>query len=317
MVAAGTIYASIKNISPATAAPIVVAFLIQAALFWGSGFPSVRAAVVERLQPARIAGALVAVSLAPYLVYSLPLGLFSPTALAALAALAIPLAYLFVWAPRPEQTLGWQDVLLMTAAVVPNLSGVEVFDFIYPSPGEPVRDVDILGKLMVFSIGAWAFLCLRPLEGTDYRLWPTGRDLRIGGKYALYYLPVGIPLALGIHLVRFDPKPFDGMPYVGAVAGTAIGIFLAVALSEELCFRGALQHLLTQTLGKAWIAQAIAALAYGAAHLTFHGFPNWRHALATAVLGWFCGSAYREARGVPAAAVCHTLVVITWRFLFQ
>ena len=170
---------------------------------------------------------------------------------------------------------------------------------------------------MTFSLGALVFLCLRPLEGTDFRLWPTKRDLRIGTKHFLYYLPLGVPVALLIGLVEFAPKPVEGWTYAGTLIGTALGIFLAVALSEELCFRGALQHLLDGTLGRPWAAQALAALAYGAVHLSFHGFPNWKHAFVTALLGWFCGSAYREARGVPAAAVCHTLVVITWRFLFR
>ena len=290
---------------------------MHASVFWAAGFPAVRAAIVEHYTPARIAAGLTVASLLPYVVYSLPLGLFSPLALGALAALVIPTAYLFVWAPRPQQSLGWQDIFLMVVAVVPNLSGVDIFEWAYPSPGKPVPDIDILGKLMVFALGSFAFLCLRPLEGTDYRFTVTARDLRIGTKYFLYYLPVGIPAALAVGLVRFDPKPIEHWSYPFALIGTALGIYLAVALSEELCFRGALQHLLTSGPETAWRAQAVGAVAYGAVHLSFHGFPNWRHAFITMLLGWFCGWAYREARGIPAAAVCHTLVVITWRFIFR
>ncbi len=289
---------------------------MHASVFWSAGFPSVRGRIVERFSPVRIAAGLAAVSLAPYLVYAAPLGLFSWASFGLLAALVIPTAYIFVWAPRPEQTLGWQDCFVMAVAITPNLSGVEIFDSIYPSP-ELVRDVDFLGKLMIFSLGALVFLCLRPLHGTDFRFRVTMRDLRIGAKHFLYYLPVGVPATLAIGLARFDPRPIENWTYAAAVVGTTLGIYLAVALSEELCFRGALQHLLTSTLGRPWLAQALAAAAYGAVHLSFRGFPNWRHALITALLGWFCGAAYREARGIPAAAVCHTLVVITWKFLFR
>jgi hypothetical protein len=47
------------------------------------------------------------------------------------------------------------------------------------------------------------------------------------------------------------------------------------------------------------------------------GFPNWPFAITAAVAGWFYGASWREAGGVPAAAVTHTLTVVVWAFLFD
>jgi membrane protease YdiL (CAAX protease family) len=117
--------------------------------------------------------------------------------------------------------------------------------------------------------------------------------------------------------VEWAPRESLDWRLLGEVVGTGLGIFVATALVEELCFRGILQNLLAKSLRRPLAAQAVAAIAFGAIHLSFRFYPNWRFALASAVAGWFYGNAYREGRSVVPAAVTHTLVVITWQFLFR
>jgi hypothetical protein len=51
-------------------------------------------------------------------------------------------------------------------------------------------------------------------------------------------------------------------------------------------------------------------------HLWFRGFPNWRWALLTAALGWFCGRARNQAGDIRAGMVTHALAIATWMGFF-
>jgi membrane protease YdiL (CAAX protease family) len=89
-----------------------------------------------------------------------------------------------------------------------------------------------------------------------------------------------------------------------------------IGLGEEFFFRGLLQ----QWFG-AWMRSEVAGLiaasiAFGAVHLWFRAFPNWRFAVLAAVAGVFYGLAYRRAKSIRASMVTHALVVTTWRVFF-
>ena len=73
--------------------------------------------------------------------------------------------------------------------------------------------------------------------------------------------------------------------------------------------------MLSASLGRPWLAQLLAAVLFGLAHIT-RGFPNWRYVIVAGVAGWFYGRAYRRNQSVVAAAVTHTLVAVTHAFLF-
>ncbi|MGA2135939.1 MAG: CPBP family intramembrane glutamic endopeptidase, partial [Bryobacteraceae bacterium] len=89
-----------------------------------------------------------------------------------------------------------------------------------------------------------------------------------------------------------------------------------VALPEEFFFRGLLQQWLTQWTGKPALALVGASILFGAAHLGFRAFPNWKFALAAAVAGWFYGRAYQQAQSIRAGMLTHALVVTLWRAWF-
>jgi membrane protease YdiL (CAAX protease family) len=317
LAAAGVIYGGKLGISPTISTPIIIAFLVQAALFLLPGFPGARQHVENSFKPKRLAILLVASAVTPYLIYSIPLGLFSGGDFLALLSLAAVAPVLFVIAPPRKSDLSWQDLVAMVVLVSPVISGLtSFFRDVFPSP-EGIERLDILGKLMVVSVGAMAFLSLRGVPGADFRFIPRWIDLRVGAKHFFYYLPIGIPLSLAIGLVEWAPRESLDWTLLGEIVGVVLGIFVATALAEELCFRGILQNLLTQTLRKPLAAQAIAALAFGAVHLSFRFYPNWRLAMAAVIAGWFYGNAYREGRSVAPAAITHTLVVVTWTFLFR
>jgi membrane protease YdiL (CAAX protease family) len=78
-----------------------------------------------------------------------------------------------------------------------------------------------------------------------------------------------------------------------------------------------LQAWLESWFKSALFGLAAASVLFGAVHLTFHAFPNWRFAILAAVAGVFYGRAYMTARSVRAAMVTHALVNTAWRVFFS
>lgn len=81
-------------------------------------------------------------------------------------------------------------------------------------------------------------------------------------------------------------------------AGNTIDIIINVfiiaflpAISEEICFRGALQRIMIQITGKAWFGIIITALLFSALHLQFQGFlPRMFLGMILGAIYWYSGS---------------------------
>lgn len=297
--AAGMLYARSKGIPAWVAIPIVAAFLIEYPFYLVPGFAEVRR-LFERRLPWFLVGSFVA----PYLVYASNTGQFRWWALVQLAALATVLS---LWYRiLPSKALA--DVAFLVLAAVVVLRGY--FDAIYTSPVRGVH-LEILGHLALTRLCAMVMLIDRRVPGIGYGLLPSLAEWRIGVRHFLYFLIAGVPLAWGMRLVHLGP----GMP-VWKIAATFLGMLWVVALAEEFFFRGLLQQWITQWTRRPAMALAAASILFGALHLGFRGFPNWRFALAAAVAGWFYGRAYQQAQSIRAGMVTHALVVTLWRAWF-
>jgi membrane protease YdiL (CAAX protease family) len=160
------------------------------------------------------------------------------------------------------------------------------------------------------------FLSLRRLPATGYRFTVSGMDLATGARWFLWLMPVVVALAWSTGFASWGPRIPSGWTAPFVVAANALGIYAAVALAEEMYFRGVLQNLLAARLRHPQTALVLASLLFGLSHLG-RGFPNWRYAAVATVAGWFYGRAYLERHSVVAAAVTHTLVVLAHRYLFS
>jgi hypothetical protein len=110
----------------------------------------------------------------------------------------------------------------------------------------------------------------------------------------------------------------------GQLTLTLLGIFFAVAIPEELLFRGWIQNLLLTRL-KFVPGLVIAAVIFGLSHLdnivvtsarTFD-VPNWWYALFATAAGFAYGYIYEKRRSLFASALVHTLVDFTWVLFFR
>jgi len=302
--ASGLLYARQKGIPLWAAVPLIAAFLFEYSFYLVSGFERLRERLRARLAGWQLALAIALSGVLPYLVYSIPTGQFRFAAFAALLAILAMVSFWYVVLPRSPVS----DILFLAllAAIVLSRS----FSRIYTSP-VPVR-IDILGHLALIHAGAMAALELRRVEGLRFGFIPSQKEAVTGVRYFFYFLPIGFPLALWLGAARLNFTPF----LFGKTLATFFGALWVTALSEEFVFRGLLQQWLAQWTGKPRLAVAAASLVYGAAHLPFRTFPNWRMAVVTAVLGWFCGVAYMKTGSIRASMVTHALVATVWRTMF-
>jgi membrane protease YdiL (CAAX protease family) len=297
--AAGLLYARSKGIPAWVAVPVLAAFLVEYPFYLVPAFAEVRRRF-ERNLP----WFLVLSFVAPYILYASNTGQFRWRALAQLAALATALG---LWYKIfPAKPLADGAFIALVAAVV--LRGY--FDPIYTSPFHGLH-LEILGHVALTRVCAMVMLVERRVPGVGYGFIPSLAEWKTGVRQFLYFLIAGIPLAWATRLVRLGP----GMP-LWKIAATFLGVLWVVALSEEFFFRGLLQQWMVEWTGSPAAGVAGASIVFGAVHLGFRGFPNWRFALAAAVAGWFYGRAYQEARSIRASMVTHALVVTLWRACF-
>ncbi len=308
--AAGVIYASLERVPAVVAAAVLAALLIEASLYLMPGFGTVRQALEARLSPRGLALWMTCAAVVPYFVYAAPTGQFRLEALARLVVLAAVISFWYACLPRRPLV----DLAFVAVAAAVVLS--KVFSRIYLSP-MPQVDVAFLGQLMWIRTSVLSVLVIRHSEGIGFGFWPSRRDWQVGFRYFLFFVPVGVPLALALRFVSFAPVQAAWWEAALLGAVTFAGMLWVVALSEEFFFRGLLQRWLSQWCESRWAGLAIASVVFGLAHLPFRGFPNWRFAILAAVAGVFYGLAFEKGGGIRAAMVAHALVNTAWRLLFR
>ena len=280
--------------------------------FGFAGEPCIRLAARLAL-PARLT--LPALLAVPYLIVALAahafqahwlvLYLLIPIAVAALLALAAHL--------DPEQRAHWLDFLVLIPL------GLAV-DLRWLQPAWPAR-LAVLGKLTLLDAGLYGFLAIRRLSGVGFDLRLRLRDFAIGLREFAFYALIAIPLGLALGFLHLHPHVSH--PWLAAPAW--IFTFFAVALPEEIFFRGWMQNLLERRLGRT-AALIVTACIFGLAHFNKRAAHfNWRYVLLAAIAGIFYGRAWLAdsrapgvtGRRIGASAITHATVDTLWGALLR
>jgi len=204
----------------------------------------------------------------------------------------------------PEQNGNWRDALvLLTLGVAVDLRW---FDSAWP---DGVRG---LGNLLLLDVGLYGFLGIRRLTGTGFDFHFRGNDWKIGLRELVFFAPAVIVLGLALGFLH----PHSYIPTFAKAALSWVGIFVFVAVLEELFFRAWVQNLLERRLGRT-PALIIASILFGLSHFNKRSAHfNWRYVLLATIAGIFYGRAWREQRRVPASAITHTCVDWLWSWWF-
>jgi uncharacterized protein len=252
--------------------------------------------------------------LVPYLIYAGGSATFSVVPALKFAAYTVaPAALLLPDRGRQRAGANARDWLAMAALAVPIpvhwLADVWVWPY-----GAP-HDLYFFLPLTSVCAGVYAFAAVRNLEDVGYKLLWRGGDLLTGASYWLGFSVLAIPLGYAVRFIRFHPHrvtPAD-------LGATFVGIYLTIAIPEEVFFRGILQNLLEKSIRRrppGLYALLAASAIFGASHFHHPPVPNWRYCILATLAGIFYGLAYRRRRRTSASALTHALVDTLWHFWF-
>ncbi len=306
---AAVVYSAQYGVPAEIALKAFPAFLLEVTFFLFLGVEGLRRHL-EKLSHTAVAFLLTVAGVLPYLAASLLFHGFDWKSLAWLAGLAAVVAFWHVILPRH----GAVDVMFVI--LLGGVALLKIWKEFYPLP-HPRVPLYVLGQLMWIRTGAMALLLVRKVQGVGFGFWPRVADWQTGALYYLMFLPVGAGVA---YLIGFAQPhlPSSGWERTPVIAvGTFFGILWVVALGEEFLFRGLIQQWLGDWLRSPWAGLILASLLFGAVHLWYQAFPNWRFAVLAGLAGIFYGLAFRSAKSIRSSMVAHALTVTTLRLFFS
>jgi uncharacterized protein len=208
-----------------------------------------------------------------------------------------------LWQARradPVQKGNWRDFFILI------LLGLAV-DLRWFEPAWPAQ-LRALNKLVLLDSGLYGFIAIRQLSNVGFDLKVRGKDLRTGFRELVFYAPIAVPLGLALGFLHFRPH----MPSFPLTFGTWLITFFAIAIPEEIYFRGWMQNLIERRCGR-HAALLTTAAVFGLSHFNRRAVHfNWRYVLLAAIAGVFYGRAWRQDRRVAPSAITHSLVDAIW-----
>jgi membrane protease YdiL (CAAX protease family) len=301
----------------------LAALLESVALLLGAFVGLTQAGFVRQLRHWAVASPALATGLPfllliPYLVFGLGTRTFSLVAIGKLIAyIAVPTCLLLPDRLHHRLTLGWRDALALVALALPVAAGWLQGIWNWP------QDLYVFRPIFCVLVGGYAFMGLRDLEGVGFQLVWRRKDISEALLNLLAFTLLALPLGLSLNFIHphsaapLTPLAISNLGPVLNFLLLFIGIYLTVAIPEEMLFRGFLQNLLVRTLHKGprgLYGLLIASVVFGAAHLHHAPVPNWRYATMATLAGIFYGNVYRTRQRLCASALIHALVDTIWHF---
>lgn len=170
--------------------------------------------------------------------------------------------------------------------------------------------------------GIPVIILVRPLPGTGYRWALSWTEARVALAAFAAFVPAGLAIGLSTGFITLA----DRVPDASQLLLSAVRIFVLIAITEELLFRGIIQNLVEGRfaacgrLGErrwwgqthaTWIALVTVSVLFGLAHFNgSHG--GWRYMLLATLAGLSYGYTWVRTRNVVAAALVHLAVDWTW-----
>jgi membrane protease YdiL (CAAX protease family) len=250
-----------------------------------------------------------AILVIPYLILSILNSMFRWKWCVFYALLPVVMAWLMqrAAADDPEQRGNWRDALiLLTLGLAVDL---RLFDVAWPA------GLRGWGNLLLVDAGLYAFLGIRRLNGTGFDFHFRWSDWKTGFRELIFFAPVVIALGIALGFIH----PHVNAPNVLKAFLEWLGIFVFVAVPEELFFRAWVQNLLERRVGRLG-ALVISSILFGLSHFNKRNFGmahfNWKYVLLASIAGVFYGRAWRQDRRVPASGITHACVDWVWYLWF-
>jgi CAAX protease family protein len=246
---------------------------------------------------------------ASYLVYAAGTRSFQWLLFLKLAIYMLLPTFVYLSLKNPPDRWQWQDVVVTLTLWLP-------LDFrwmrdVWPWPGNSLAYS--LNSLLATCLAVFLFVCVRRLGQVGYHYQLERSDWMIGLRNFLMFALVALPIGLCTRFIALS-KNFAA-PW--QIVLSALGIFLFIAIPEELLFRGIIQNFMERSWLGPMPALIVGSLIFGASHLNNGPRPDWRYFLLASIAGLFYGNAYQRTRKLLAPAIVHTLVDTAWRGFFR
>jgi membrane protease YdiL (CAAX protease family) len=243
-----------------------------------------------------------------FLLFGIGTGTFAWQSFGTICAFAtLPTLFAATWKKDPSPQ--WFDWLAVACIWLPFDLGLLKNVWLWPQGTGSY----ILNTAVAVSLAVYLFSSVRRFPDIGFRLqWKRG-DLATTLIFFFSFCLLAIPFGLATDFIGINVRP-DLIK--GLLA--PIGIFLFIALPEELLFRGLLQNFLNKKLGNEKIALMIAAVFFGATHFNNGTHPDWRYFVLATLAGLFYGAAYIKTKNLFVPAIIHGLVDSVWmQFLMK
>jgi CAAX protease family protein len=287
--------------------PVAIAvFVAELLLAAGFGFAAEKITAVVQDWPSRLRTIAPILAALPYTAVALEYHMFRWIWFGLYAVLPVVVAWLLERAASadPQKNSNWRDALVLL--VLGLAVDLRWFDSAWP------HDLEALGKLLLVDVGLYGFLAIRQLDGMGFEFRLRWSDAKTGLRELAFFAPVVLALGLVLGFIH----PHANMPSPVRAVKLWVGIFLFVAIPEELFFRAWVQNLLERRMGRL-PALVIASVLFGLSHFNKRSTHfNWRYVLLATIAGIFYGRAWRAERRVPASTITHTCVDWLWSWWF-
>ncbi len=231
---------------------------------------------------------------------------FDPYYSVIFAAIVFAVLGTFKQVKNIEFTLTWSDLALWILLWIP-------FDLRWSLELLPAG-IDSYGWWSI-AISVIAVIGWSGYRGADigFNLVPKFKDIRVVLIAMAIIMAFVVPPGLITGFLKFTvPESYD----IPKLTIHFVGLFLTVALPEELFFRGILLRGLDQMFSKKWIPLVISSLAFGLMHWNNAGTLSTQitYVALAAIAGVGYGLAYRKSgNSLFAAILVHTLVDWVWK----
>ena len=237
-----------------------------------------------------------------YAIYACGTGVFSPVALVRVAVFAaLPAAC--AWSAGRDGRVRWQDWCAIACIWLPFNFGL--LDGIWEWPEGQAGY--IMNTPFAMNVGLFTFIGYRRFAAVPFRFTFTRQHLPLIGAMLAGFMAIALPIGLGTGFLAFHPR----LEWVKLV-GSPLAIFFFIAVPEEFLFRGLIQGMLLQRLGRPAVAIAVTSLLFGVSHWHNHGLPDFRYLGLAAIAGCFYGYTSWRTGSLTASALLHTAVDTLW-----
>ncbi|MBF0440287.1 MAG: CPBP family intramembrane metalloprotease [Oligoflexales bacterium] len=208
-----------------------------------------------------------------------------------------------------EHSLGVREIAFICLIFLPINHGFLHKCFIWPENLGAAAYTNFLGVILVVVI-LEGYL---GVEGIGYRFKFYREDLGIILKNFCIFMVIALPIGIFSSFVT----PSGNIKSPGEIFLSFIGIFLLIAIPEEVLFRGVIQNLLTKSLKRPRIALIVSAMIFSLSHANKAGvpdgpIPDYRYLILAGIAGIFYGLSYQKGKTLMPAVMVHTLVDLTW-----